>query len=186
VEQVIVATLEETLRGATHWSIRAMAKKSGAGRISVNRMWHAFGLHPRRSETFQLSDDPLLIEKVRDIVGLYMHPPDHAVPFCVDEQSQIQALDHTGTCTTRISNASCWRQPSIVSTVSAAPHERRAGAVPNRESRAGSIALEPAESPPMTPGRWHALGRRNRNGTILRSSLPRRRPLIDGPGLRSY
>jgi transposase len=95
IEQVIVRTLEETPRGATHWSIRDMAKASGLGRTTVSHIWRAFGLQPHRSETFKLSTDPLLIEKVRDIVGLYMNPPEHAVLFCVDEKSQIQALDRT-------------------------------------------------------------------------------------------
>lgn len=95
IERVIVRTLEETPRGATHWSSRGMAKASGLGRTTVQQIWRAFGLQPHRSETFKLSNDPLLIEKVRDIVGLYMNPPDHAVVFCVDEKSQIQALDRT-------------------------------------------------------------------------------------------
>src|SRR5918994_2535450 len=95
IEQVIVRTLEDMPRGATHWSTRGMAKASGLGRTTVQQIWRAFGLQPHRSETFKLSTDPLLIEKVRDIVGLYMHPPTHAVVFCVDEKSQIQALDRT-------------------------------------------------------------------------------------------
>ena len=95
IEQVIVRTLEETPQGATHWSTRGMAKASGLGRTTVGQIWHAFGLQPHRSETFKLSKDPLLIDKVRDIVGLYMNPPAHAVVFCVDEKSQIQALDRT-------------------------------------------------------------------------------------------
>jgi transposase len=93
IEAVIVRTLEETPRGATHWSLRDMAKASGVSRSTVNRIWRAFGLQPHRTEPFKLSKDPLLIEKVRDIVGLYMNPPDHAVVLCVDEKSQIQALD---------------------------------------------------------------------------------------------
>jgi transposase len=95
VEGVIVRTLEELPRGATHWSLRGMAKASGLSRTTVQQIWRAFGLQPHRSETFKLSTDPLLIEKVRDIVGLYMHPPTHAVVFCVDEKAQIQALDRT-------------------------------------------------------------------------------------------
>jgi len=95
VERVVVRTLEETPRGATHWSVRGMAKASGLGRTTVQQIWRAFGLQPHRSETFKLSTDPLLIEKVRDIVGLYMQPPTHAVVFCVDEKAQIQALDRT-------------------------------------------------------------------------------------------
>ena len=95
IEQVIVRTLESTPRGATHWSTRGMAKASGLSNASISRIWRAFGLQPHRTETFKLSKDPLLIDKVRDIVGLYMHPPDHAVVLCVDEKSQIQALDRT-------------------------------------------------------------------------------------------
>ena len=95
VEQVVIRTLETTPRGATHWSVRDMAKASGVSRSSVNRIWRAFALQPHRSETFKLSPEPLLIEKVRDIVGLYMNPPDHAVVLCVDEKAQIQALDRT-------------------------------------------------------------------------------------------
>lgn len=95
VEQVVIQTLETTPRGETHWSTRSLAKASGLSRMTVSRIWQAFGLQPHRSETFKLSPDPQLIEKVRDIVGLYMNPPDHAVVLCVDEKSQIQALDRT-------------------------------------------------------------------------------------------
>ena len=95
VEAVIVHTLETTPRGATHWSTRDMAKTMGMSRMAISRIWHAFGLQPHRSETFKLSNDPLLVEKVRDIVGLYLDPPAHAAVFCVDEKPQIQALDRT-------------------------------------------------------------------------------------------
>jgi transposase len=95
IEQVVVRTLETKPRGATHWSTRGMAKASGLSRATISRIWRAFGLQPHRSETFKLSPDPLLVEKVRDIVGLYRNPPDHAVVLCVDEKSQIQALDRT-------------------------------------------------------------------------------------------
>ena len=95
VEQVVVRTLENTPRGATHWSTRGMAKATGHSHMTISRIWHAFGLQPHRSETFKLSPDPLLVPKVRDIVGLYIHPPEHAVVLCVDEKSQIQALDRT-------------------------------------------------------------------------------------------
>lgn len=95
VEQVVIQTLESTPRGQTHWSTRELAKATGLSRMTISRIWHAFGLQPHRSETFKLSPDPQLIEKVRDIVGLYMNPPEHAVVFCVDEKSQIQALDRT-------------------------------------------------------------------------------------------
>jgi transposase len=95
VERVVIQTLESTPRGQTHWSTRELAKASGLSRMTVSRIWRAFGLQPHRSDTFKLSPDPLLIEKVRDIAGLYIHPPDHALVLCVDEKSQIQALDRT-------------------------------------------------------------------------------------------
>jgi transposase len=95
VEAVIVRTLETTPRGATHWSTRGMAKAVGLSPMAISRIWRAFGLQPHRAETFKLSPDPLLIDKVRDIVGLYMAPPEHALVLCVDEKSQIQALDRT-------------------------------------------------------------------------------------------
>jgi transposase len=95
VERVVIQTLESTPRGETHWSTRSMAKASGLSRMTISRIWRAFGLQPHRTDTFKLSPDPLLIEKVRDIVGLYMNPPDHALVLCVDEKTQIQALDRT-------------------------------------------------------------------------------------------
>jgi transposase len=95
VEEVVIQTLESTPRGQTHWSTRGLAKASGLSRMTISRIWHAFGLQPHRADTFKLSPDPQLIEKVRDIVGLYMNPPEHALVFCVDEKSQIQALDRT-------------------------------------------------------------------------------------------
>jgi transposase len=95
VEAVIVKTLESTPRGETHWSTRSMAKATGHSAMAISRIWRAFGLQPHRTETFKLSPDPLLVDKVRDIVGLYMAPPDHALVLCVDEKSQIQALDRT-------------------------------------------------------------------------------------------
>ena len=95
VEQVVIQTLESTPREETHWSTRGLAKATGLSRMTISRIWHAFGLQPHRSDTFKLSPDPPLIEKVRDIVGLYMNPPDHAMVLCVDEKSQIQALDRT-------------------------------------------------------------------------------------------
>jgi transposase len=79
IEAVIVRTLETTPRGATHWSTREMAKATGFSHMTISRVWRAFGLQPHRTETFKMSPDPLLIPKVRDIVGLYLHPPDHAV-----------------------------------------------------------------------------------------------------------
>jgi transposase len=95
VENVVIQTLESTPRGQTHWSTRGLAQASGLSRMTISRIWHAFGLQPHRADTFKLSPDPQLIEKVRDIVGLYMNPPEHALVLCVDEKSQIQALDRT-------------------------------------------------------------------------------------------
>jgi transposase len=95
VERVLARTLESKPRNATHWSTRSMARELGMSQSAVSRIWRAFSLQPHRSETFKLSSDPLFIEKVRDIVGLYMSPPDRAMVLCVDEKSQIQALDRT-------------------------------------------------------------------------------------------
>ncbi len=95
VERVIALTLESTPRGATHWSTRSMAKCAGMTQSAVSRIWRAFALQPHRTETFKLSKDPLFIEKVRDVVGLYLDPPDRALVLSVDEKSEIQALDRT-------------------------------------------------------------------------------------------
>jgi transposase len=95
VERVLTMTLESTPKNATHWSTRSLAKACGVSNASVHRVWRAFALAPHRSETFKLSQDPLFIEKVRDVVGLYLNPPDKALVLCVDEKSQIQALDRS-------------------------------------------------------------------------------------------
>jgi transposase len=95
VERVVTRTLESVPEDATHWSTRSMAQVCGLSQSTVSRIWRAFGLQPHRAETFKLSRDPLFIEKVRDIVGLYLDPPDRALVLCVDEKSQIQALDRT-------------------------------------------------------------------------------------------
>lgn len=95
VERVITLTLESRPKDATHWSTRAMARRAGLSQSAISRIWRAFGLQPHRSESFKLSTDPLFVEKVRDIVGLYLNPPDRALVLCLDEKSQIQALDRT-------------------------------------------------------------------------------------------
>jgi transposase len=95
VERVITLTLETKPADATHWSTRAMARRAGLSQTAISRIWRAFELRPHRVESFKLSTDPLFIDKVRDIVGLYLHPPDKALVLCVDEKSQIQALDRT-------------------------------------------------------------------------------------------
>jgi transposase len=95
VAEVVRKTLHEKPPDATHWSLRSMERASGVSRSSVHTIWKAFNLQPHRSETFKLSTDPNFVEKVRDIVGLYMSPPQNAVVICVDEKSQMQALDRT-------------------------------------------------------------------------------------------
>jgi transposase len=95
IEAVIVHTLESLPRDATHWSSRGMAKVSGLSVSTVQRIWRAFGLQPHRLETFKLSTDPDFVAKVRDVVGLYVSPPEHALVLCVDEKFQIQALDRS-------------------------------------------------------------------------------------------
>ena len=95
VEEVIIKTLETTPRDATHWSTRSMAAEVGLTQNAVLRIWQAFGLQPHRQQTWKLSKDPQFIDKVRDVVGLYLNPPERAVVLCVDEKSQIQALDRT-------------------------------------------------------------------------------------------
>ena len=95
VEEAVTRTLESLPPAATHWSTRSLAQEVGLSQSAVVRIWRSFGLQPHRSETFKLSTDPWLVEKVRDIVGLYLNPPEHAIVLCVDEKSQIQALDRT-------------------------------------------------------------------------------------------
>lgn len=95
VEAAVTRTLESQPLGATHWSTRSLAKDVGLSQSAVVRIWRAFSLQPHRSETFKLSTDPMFVEKVRDIAGLYVNPPDHAVVLCVDEKSQVQALNRT-------------------------------------------------------------------------------------------
>ena len=95
IERVIVKTLEEQPPNATHWSTRSMAVATGMSQSAISRIWRAFGLKPHQTEAFKLSPDPQFIDKVRDIVGLYLNPPDAAVVLCVDEKSQIQALDRS-------------------------------------------------------------------------------------------
>ncbi len=95
VERLVALTLEEAPRNATHWSTRSMARRTGLSQTAVSRIWRAFGLRPHQSETFKLSADPAFVEKVRDIVGLYLAPPERALVLCVDEKPQIQAAQGT-------------------------------------------------------------------------------------------
>src|ERR1700692_2575082 len=95
VEEFVTQTLETMPANSTHWSTRLMADKVGLSQTAIARIWRAFGLQPHRTENFKLSKDPQFVEKVRDIVGLYMNPPDHAIVLCVDEKSQVQARNRT-------------------------------------------------------------------------------------------
>ncbi len=95
VDAVIARTLETVPNNATHWSTRSMAREMGLSQTAISRIWRTFGLQPHRQETFKLSTDPLFVDKVRDIVGLYLDPLAKAMVLCVDEKSQIQALDRT-------------------------------------------------------------------------------------------
>ncbi len=95
VEEVVVNTLERSPKDATHWSRASMAAESGLSKSTVGRIWKAFGLKPHQVDTFKLSNDPQFIDKVRDVVGLYLDPPERALVLCVDEKSQIQALDRS-------------------------------------------------------------------------------------------
>jgi transposase len=95
VERLVALTLEEAPRNATHWSTRAMARRSGMSQTAVSRIWRAFGLRPHQADTFKLSSDPAFATKVRDVVGLYLAPPDRALVLCVDEKPQIQAVQGT-------------------------------------------------------------------------------------------
>src|SRR5215470_5483849 len=95
IEEVVTRTLESMPANGTHWSTRLMAAEMGLSQNAIVRIWHAFGLQPHRVETFKFSKDPQFMEKVRDIVGLYLNPPDRAIVLCVDEKSQVQALNRT-------------------------------------------------------------------------------------------
>jgi hypothetical protein len=111
VEEVVVRTLEEVPEGATHWSKRELAKRAGISPTSVHRIWRAFGLQPWRTEGFKISPDPLLIDKIRDIVVLYLAPPEHAVVFAVDEKPQIQWLSMRSCCRYRLRHEQVCRVP---------------------------------------------------------------------------
>jgi transposase len=95
VERLVALTLEEAPANATHWSTRMMARRTGMSQTAVSRIWRAFGLRPHQADTFKLSSDPAFVEKVRDVVGLYLAPPDRALVLCVDEKPQIQAVQGT-------------------------------------------------------------------------------------------
>lgn len=95
IEEIINATLQTKPKGATHWSCRTMAEKQGVSKATINRIWQGHNLKPHRIKGFKLSRDPRFLEKLTDVVGLYLNPPEKALVLCVDEKSQIQALDRT-------------------------------------------------------------------------------------------
>ena len=95
VEDVVTRTLQTKPKNATHWSTRSMARETGMSQTAISRIWRAFGLQPHRTKTFKLSKDPQFIDKVRDVVGLYLNPPERAIVLCIDEKSQVQALDRS-------------------------------------------------------------------------------------------
>jgi transposase len=123
VEAVIAKTLESMPTGATHWSTRLMAREMGMSQNAILRIWHAFGLRPHRQETFKLSTDPMFVQKVRDIVGLYMNPRLMAMVLCVDEKTQIQALAHAADAAVSPGAARGIDRPALQR-----PHHSRAGA----------------------------------------------------------
>lgn len=127
VERVIVKTLEESPPNATHWSTRSLAEATGLNQTAISRIWRAFGLKPHRSEHFKLSPDPQFVEKVRDIVGLYLNPPEAAVVLCVDEKSQIQAL---ASCSTTPRLTRCPRSSAGCSAIRASPCTSRPPTAP--------------------------------------------------------
>ena len=98
VAELITKTLARKPKAATHWSVRAMARETGIAKSTVHRLFQLFGLQPHRTRSFKLSTDPFFVEKLRDVVGLYLNPPDKAVVLCVDEKSQIQALEPPSPC----------------------------------------------------------------------------------------
>jgi transcriptional regulator with XRE-family HTH domain len=157
VELVLTRTLESQPEAATHWSTRDMAKACGLSQSTISRIWRAFSLAPHRAETFKLSRDPLFIEKVRDIVGLYLDPPDRALVLCVDEKSQIQALDRTAPLLPM-------RPGQIPTTTSAtappacSPHstrsQARSSARPSNDTVPGNSATSSIPSRRMCLQRW--------------------------------
>jgi transposase len=144
VERVITMTLESTPRDATHWSTRTMAKATGMSQSAVSRMWRAFALQPHRVETFKLSKDPLFVDKVRDIVGLYLDPPERALVLCVDEKSQIQALDRSAPILPCRSGCRSAARMTIAAT--ARPHSLRRSTWRRGVSSASAIAVTAARS----------------------------------------
>ena len=184
VEAVIVKTLEEKPTDTTHWSTRSMATEMGMRQGSISRIWRAFGLQPHRSESFELSTDPLFVEKVRDVVGLYLDPPQRAVALCVDEKSQIQALARfqpilpmlVGTPERRSHDYGLpWLSWSPNTGLSCCCRDRRqpweSGPTPPNSAVASSTCSPPAARSSTSRATWASANRRStpggsRNGSI--------------------
>ena len=144
VAEVVRRTLETAPKNATHWSLRSMAEAAGFAPSTIHRIWKAFNLQPHRTETFKLSTDPLFVEKVRDVVGLYLSPPEHALVLCVDEKSQIQALDRSQPVLPHASGTDRATNPCLY-----APWNAHAVCGPRRRHRRDHRALL---SPPSRTG----------------------------------
>jgi transposase len=144
VERVITMTLESTPRDATHWSTRTMAKATGMSQSAVSRMWRAFALQPHRVETFKLSKDPLFVDKVRDIVGLYLDPPERALVLCVDERARFRRwIAAPRSCPCR---SGCRSAARMTIAVTARPHSLRRSTWRRGVSSASAIAVTAARS----------------------------------------
>src|SRR3954468_13856907 len=142
VERVVTTALEATPKDATHWSTRSLAAEVGLSQTAVSRIWRAFGLQPHRQDAWKLSTDPQFIDKVRDVVGLYLDPPERAVVLCVDEKSQIQALDRTAPILPLLPRRAPPAPPP------AAPPAARAGPPSTTSGRAPRASARPWISPP--------------------------------------
>ena len=159
VEEVIVKTLETTPKDATHWSTRSMAAEVGLNQTAVHRIWQAFGLQPHRQETWKLSKDPQFIEKVRDVVGLYLNPPERAVVLCVDEKSQIQALDRTAPILPMLPGHAAARHPRLQALRHleplrrAGPHHRQGDRLAAQPPSRDRVQEVPADARPRSPRR---------------------------------
>ena len=199
VEEVIVTTLETTPKDATHWSTRSLAAELGLSQTAVSRIWRAFGLQPHRRETWKLSRDPQFIDKVRDVVGLYLDPPERAVVLCVDEKSQIQALDRTAPILPMLPGDAAARDPRLqaprhLEPVRRARHRLRQGdRLAARAPPRDRVQEVPAAPRPRGPGRargaprarqrLHPQDARRSSGGCSRtraSSCTSRRPLARG------
>ncbi|OJU86269.1 MAG: hypothetical protein BGO11_02515 [Solirubrobacterales bacterium 70-9] len=162
VERVIVKTPEEQPADAAHWPTRQMAEATGLGQTAISRIWRAFGLKPHRSEHFKLSPDPQFVDKVRDIVGLYLNPPEAAVVLCVDEKSQIQALERSAPVLPLLPGVPERQTHDYVRNGTRRPLRRPRGRLGERHGR--DDAAPPGGGVPQVPEPDRALGARGSRG----------------------